>query len=79
MGLLEVPLAGALVAAEVPVVVINPRHVRDFARTTGQLAKIDRLDTQLLVRFAEAIRIRSVQSLMSRRKSWPLWSHNGDS
>lgn len=71
MGRLEVPLAGALAAAGVPVVVINPRHVQDFARTTGQLAKTDQLDAQLLARFAEAIPIRSVQSLMSRRKSWP--------
>lgn len=55
-GGLEVPLAGALAAAGLPVVVINPRQVRDFARATGQLAKTDRLDAQILVRFAEAIR-----------------------
>ncbi len=55
-GGLEVPLAGALAAAELPIVVINPRQVRDFARATGQLAKTDRLDAQILARFAEAIR-----------------------
>lgn len=55
-GGLEVPLAGALAAAALPVVVINPRQVRDFARATGQLAKTDRLDAQILARFAEAIR-----------------------
>jgi transposase len=55
-GGLEVPLAGALAAAGLPVVVINPRQVRDFARATGQLAKMDRLDAQILARFAEAIR-----------------------
>lgn len=55
-GGLEVPLAGALAAAALPVVVINPRQVRDFARATGQLAKTDRLDAQVLARFAEAIR-----------------------
>lgn len=55
-GGLEVPLAGALAAAGLPVVVINPRQVRDFARATGQLAKTDRLDAQILARFAEAIR-----------------------
>jgi transposase len=55
-GGLEVPLAGALVAAGLPVVVINPRQVRDFARATDQLAKTDRLDAQILARFAEAIR-----------------------
>lgn len=55
-GGLEVPLAGALVGVGVPVVVINPRQVRDVARATGQLAKTDRLDAQILARFAEAIR-----------------------
>jgi transposase len=55
-GGLEVPLTGALAAAGLPVVVINPRQVRDFARATGQLAKTDRLDAQVLARFAEAIR-----------------------
>ncbi|HWF59213.1 MAG TPA: IS110 family transposase [Nitrospira sp.] len=55
-GGLEVPLAGALVAAGLPVVVINPLQVRDVARATGQLAKTDRLDAQILARFAEAIR-----------------------
>lgn len=55
-GGLEIPLAGALAAARLPVVVVNPRQVRDFARATGQLAKTDRLDAQILARFAEAIR-----------------------
>jgi transposase len=55
-GGLEMPLAGALAAAGLPVVVVNPRQVRDFARATGQLAKTDRLDAQVLARFAEAIR-----------------------
>ena len=55
-GGLEVPLAGALAAVDLPVVVINPRQVRDFARATGQLAKTDRVDAQILARFAEAIR-----------------------
>lgn len=55
-GGLEVPLAGALAAAGLPVVVINPRQVRDFARATGQLAKTDRLDAQILAQFAQAIR-----------------------
>lgn len=55
-GGLEVPLAGALAAAGLPVVVVNPRQVRDFARATGQLAKTDRLDAQILARFAEVIR-----------------------
>ncbi len=55
-GGLEVPLAGALAAVGLPVVVINPRQVRDFARATGQLAKTDRLDAHVLAQFAQAIR-----------------------
>ncbi len=55
-GGLEVPLVGALAAARLPVIVVNPRHVRDFARATGQLAKTDALDAQILAHFAEAIR-----------------------
>ncbi len=52
----EVALAGALVAATLPVAVVNPRQVRDFARSTGTLAKTDRLDAQMLAQFAEAVR-----------------------
>ena len=46
----------ALVAAGFPVVVANPRQVRDFARSTGQLAKTDRLDADILATFAERVR-----------------------
>ena len=38
-----------------PVVVINPRQVRDFARATGHLAKTDALDARLLALFAERV------------------------
>lgn len=55
-GGLEVPLVEALAAVGLPVVVVNPRQVRDFAQATGQLAKTDRLDAQVLAHFAEAIR-----------------------
>ena len=55
-GGLDVPLTRALAASGLPVVAINPRQVRDFARATGQLAKTDRLDAEILARFAEAIR-----------------------
>ncbi len=55
-GGLELPLAGALAAAALPVVVINPRQVRDFAKATGRLAKTDALDAQVLAHFAEAVR-----------------------
>jgi transposase len=46
----------ALAGAELAVVVINPRQVRDFAKATGQLAKTDRIDALVLARFAEAVR-----------------------
>jgi transposase len=52
----EGPVAGSLSAAGLPVVLINPRQVRDFAKATGQLAKTDRIDAQVLARFAERIR-----------------------
>lgn len=55
-GGLEWPLVGTLAAAGLPVVVANPRQVRDFAKATGQLAKTDRLDAQVLARFAQAVR-----------------------
>ena len=55
-GGLELPLATALSAAALPVVVVNPRQVRDFAKATGRLAKTDALDAQVLAHFAEAVR-----------------------
>jgi transposase len=55
-GGLEWPSAAALAAAGLPVVVVNPRQVRDFARATGKLAKTDRLDAQVLAHFADAVR-----------------------
>ena len=55
-GGLELPLVAALAAASLPVVVVNPRQVRDFAKSTGQLAKTDRLDAQVLAHFGEAVR-----------------------
>ena len=55
-GGLEVVLSGALAAAGVRVVVVNPRQVRDFAKATGRLAKTDALDAQVLAQFADAVR-----------------------
>lgn len=46
----------ALAAVRLPVVVVNPRQVRDFARATGQLAKTDRIDADTLALFAERVR-----------------------
>ena len=46
----------AIAATQLPVVVVNPRQVRDFARATGQLAKTDRIDADILALFAERVR-----------------------
>jgi transposase len=46
----------ALAAGRLPVVVANPRQVRDFARASGQLAKTDQLDAGILALFAERVR-----------------------
>ena len=55
-GGVEMTLAGELVASALPVAVVNPRQVRDFARAAGKLAKTDALDAQVLAHFAEAMR-----------------------
>jgi transposase len=49
-------VVAALAAAALPLVVVNPRQVRDFAKATGQLAKTDALDARTVAHFAEAIR-----------------------
>ena len=55
-GGLEQLLVAELVAAKLPVVVINPRQSRDFAKSTGQLAKTDAIDARILAHFGFAIR-----------------------
>jgi transposase len=77
-GGFERAVVGALAAAGLPVAVVNPRQVRDFARATGKLAKTDALDAEVLARFAEAIRptpkalpdeeIRALQGILARRR-----------
>ena len=52
----ETPAAAVLAEAGLPVVVANPRQVRDFARAMGQLAKTDRIDARVLALFAERVR-----------------------
>src|SRR2546422_73313 len=68
----------ALAAAQLPLVVANPRQVRDFARATGQLAKTDRIDADTLALFAERVRpnsralpdeaARALDALLTRRR-----------
>jgi transposase len=74
----ERPVVGALATARLPVVVANPRQVRDFARATGQLAKTDRLDADTLALFAERVRpepralpddsAQALDALLTRRR-----------
>ena len=71
-------VVAALAAAGIPLVVANPRQVRDFARSTGQLAKTDRIDAQILALFAERVRpeprplpdeaTRTLTALLARRR-----------
>lgn len=77
-GGLETHILGALAAAGVPVVRINARQARDFARATGELAKTDEIDARMLALFAERIRPemrplpaedqRDLDALMTRRR-----------
>jgi transposase len=74
----QTPLVASLLAAHLPVVVINPRQVRDFAKATGQLAKTDAVDAAVLAHFAEAVRpevrafpdeaTRELAALITRRR-----------
>ena len=77
-GGLEMRLAVLLDAADVPLAIVNPRPVRDFARSHGWLAKTDRIDALALARFAESHRVkpqrlpdekeRELKALVSRRR-----------
>ena len=77
-GGLEVPRAAALAAAGLPVAVVNPRQVRDFAKAVGQLAKTDALDARVLAHFAEVVRpaprplpdadAQALSALLARRR-----------
>jgi len=55
-GGIERPVVAELLHRDLPVIVVNPRQVRDFARATGLLAKTDRLDARIIASFAEAVK-----------------------
>lgn len=77
-GGLEINVASSLALTGLPVAVVNPRQVRDFAKSTGKLAKTDTLDAQVLAHFAEAVhpeprflsdeRSRFLKALIVRRR-----------
>ena len=54
-GDIELPLTAALTVAGLPMVVINPRQVRDFARAMGRLSKTDTIDAQVMAYFAATV------------------------
>ena len=70
----ESVVANALAAAELPLAVVSPRQIRDFAPATGKLAKTDRLDAAALADFAEAIR-PPARPVLHRQphKPWAIW------
>jgi transposase len=77
-GKLEAPLVARLQMARLTPVVVNPRQVRDFAKATGELAKSDGLDADVLAHFGEAIRpevrvlpeaqLQALAELVNRRR-----------
>jgi transposase len=74
----EAPVVAALVTAGLPVAVVNPRQVRDFAHALGRLAKTDRVDAQVLALFAARVRptprplpdeaTQDLEALLTRRR-----------
>lgn len=77
-GGFEITVAAALAGAGLPLVVINPRQIRDFARATGRLAKTDALDAEIIAVFAERVQpvpralpdqqARALADLVARRR-----------
>ncbi len=74
----EALLASSLQAEGFPVAVVNPRRIRNFAKAVGQMAKTDKLDAQIIARFAATLEplphelidsnSRKLKALISRRK-----------
>jgi len=74
----ELLCVAARAAVSLPVAVVNPRQVRDFAKATGQLAKTDRIDADMLALFADRVRpevrtlpnaeAQELEALLARRR-----------
>jgi len=77
-GGIEMAFVGSLVAAGIPVVVVNPRQIRDFAKATGRLAKTDKLDAGILADFGAKVNpsvrplpdveLQKLRTLIARRR-----------
>lgn len=80
----EAVAVSVLAAKGFPVVVVNPRHVRNFAKATGLLAKTDKIDARTIARFAEAVKpevrplkdeeAQRLDALLARRRQLLLMS-----
>ena len=74
----EAPVVAALATAGVPIAVVNPRQVRDFAKALGRLAKTDRIDAQVLALFGARVQptprplpddaTQELEALLTRRR-----------
>jgi transposase len=74
----EAPVVAALATAGVPIAVVNPRQVRDFAKALGQLAKTDRIDAHVLALFGSRVQptprplpdeaTQELEALLTRRR-----------
>lgn len=77
-GGLEAPVVAALATAGLPIVVVNPRQARDFAKATGRLAKTDAIDARVLAYLGERLKpavrplkdqeTRELEALLVRRR-----------
>jgi hypothetical protein len=75
----EVALTATSASAGLPVAVVNPRQIRDYARAIGQLAKTDRLDAQIIARFAEQSALSRARSRTPKLRHWASSSPGGTS
>lgn len=68
-GGFETPFVAAAAVAALPVVVVNPKQVRHFAKAVGRLAKTDAIDAAVIAHFAQAVRpdVRPIESEASGR------------
>jgi transposase len=77
-GGLEIPVVAVLARTGLPVVIVNPRQVREFARATGRLAKTDKIDALILALFGDRVRpevrplpddvAQAFEALLARRR-----------
>lgn len=74
----ETVVAAALAAVQLPLAVVNPRRIRDYAKALGRLAKTDRLDAETIALYGEAAKLtaqavpdaaaRELGELVARRR-----------